>query len=66
MFKPGARWSLHVVNSPVINACYAPGGHVFVNVGLLNACVDNMLAFVFAHEMAHGLCRHHAEKATSE
>lgn len=68
MLREGARWTVHVIESPEINAWIAPGGHIFVHTGLLRAVGrdDNMLAFVLAHEMAHQLARHHAEKATLE
>ena len=68
MLREGAHWTVHVVESPEMNAWIAPGGHIFVNTGLLKAVGrdDNMLAFVLAHEMGHQLARHAAEKATLE
>ncbi len=58
-------WEFHVVADPAINAFNIPGGHVYVNTGLL-AAVDNAaeLAGVMAHEIAHGVSRHGTERLT--
>ena len=68
MLREGSHWTVHVIDTPEVNAFVAPGGHIFVHTGLLRAVGrdDNMLAFVLAHEMGHQLARHSAEKATLE
>ncbi|HUP18395.1 MAG TPA: M48 family metallopeptidase [Gemmatimonadota bacterium] len=58
-----APWKFHVVADPQINAFNIPGGHVYVNTGLICA-TDNVaeLAGVMAHETAHGVARHGTEQ----
>ncbi|HIO90358.1 MAG TPA: M48 family peptidase [Campylobacterales bacterium] len=61
--QPNYRWKFHVVNGKQINAFCLPGGKIFVYTGLLNL-VDNdsQLATVMAHEVAHAIARHGAER----
>lgn len=56
-------WEFHIVADPAINAFNIPGGHVYVNTGLIDA-VDNaaQLASVMAHEIIHGVERHGTER----
>lgn len=58
-------WEFHIVADPAINAFNIPGGHVYVNTGLI-AAADNVseLAGVMAHEIAHGVGRHGTERLT--
>ena len=58
-------WKFHVVEDPEINAFNIPGGHVYVNTGLI-AAADNAseLAGVMGHEVAHGVARHGTEQLT--
>lgn len=58
-----APWDFHVVADPQINAFNIPGGHVYVNTGLICA-TDNVaeLTGVMAHETAHGVARHGTEQ----
>ena len=58
-----APWEFHIVADPQINAFNIPGGHVYVNTGLICAA-DNAaeLAGVVAHESAHGVARHGTEQ----
>lgn len=58
-----APWEFHVVDDPAVNAFNIPGGHVYVNTGLI-AAADNasQLAGVMAHEIAHGVARHGTEQ----
>jgi beta-barrel assembly-enhancing protease len=58
-----APWEFHVVSDPQINAFNIPGGHVYVNTGLICAN-DNVaeLAGVMAHEISHGVSRHATEQ----
>lgn len=57
-----APWEFHVVSDPQVNAFNIPGGHVYVNTGLICA-TDNVaeLAGVMAHEASHGVSRHATE-----
>lgn len=56
-------WKFHIVDDPSINAFNIPGGHVYVNTGLIRAA-DNVaeLAGVMAHEISHGVSRHGTER----
>lgn len=58
-----APWEFHIVADPQINAFNIPGGHVYVNTGLIGAA-DNVaeLAGVLAHEISHGVSRHGTEQ----
>jgi predicted Zn-dependent protease len=60
----GLKWEFAVVDSPQVNAMVAPGGKVIVYTGLLRLVKGNEdeLAAVLAHEAAHVLARHHAER----
>ncbi|KAI8820959.1 peptidase family M48-domain-containing protein [Fimicolochytrium jonesii] len=61
---PGRNWELHVLQSDdVVNAFVVPTGQIFVYTGLLRAAEDkDAVAAVIAHEFAHVLSRHGAEK----
>ncbi|KAA8589849.1 hypothetical protein FQN60_013214, partial [Etheostoma spectabile] len=58
-------WSIHVVQSPNINAFVLPNGKVFIFTGMLDAVADvHQLTIVLGHEMAHALLGHSAEQAS--
>ncbi|XP_034529187.1 metalloendopeptidase OMA1, mitochondrial isoform X2 [Notolabrus celidotus] len=58
-------WSIHVVQSPEINAFVLPDGKVFMFTGMLEVITDiHQLAIVLGHEMAHALLGHAAEQAS--
>jgi predicted Zn-dependent protease len=60
-------WQFHVVNDPNINAFAIPGGHVYVNTGLIqNADNAAELAGVMAHEISHVLARHSTEQISRQ
>lgn len=61
-------WEFHVIdNDAVPNAFCLPGGKIFVYSGLFKYVQDEaQLATVVAHEVAHALARHGAERATME
>ena len=59
----GIPYTFYVVNSDVVNAFAIPGGHIYVNRGLIERA-DNMseLAGVLAHEIGHVVERHGIEQ----
>lgn len=64
---PGPRfpYQARVVNAADINAFALPGGHIYVNRGLIEAVrSEGELAGVLAHEMAHVAERHGTEQVT--
>ncbi|WP_300160027.1 M48 family metallopeptidase [Solidesulfovibrio sp.] len=65
---PDMDWEFHVIDDDrVANAFCLPGGKIFVYSGILRVARDeDELAAVMAHEVAHALARHGAERATLE
>lgn len=60
-------WNFHVVDDDNINAFAIPGGHVYVNTGLIkNANTASELAGVMAHEISHVLARHSTEQLSRQ
>ena len=60
-------WDFHVVDDPAINAFAIPGGHVYVNTGLIaNAENASELAGVMAHEINHVVARHSTEQISRQ
>jgi predicted Zn-dependent protease len=60
-------WNFHVVQDDSINAFAIPGGHVYVNTGLIkNAATASQLAGVMAHEISHVLARHSTEQLSRQ
>lgn len=61
--QPDYQWSFTTVEDKSLNAFALPGGKVFVNTGMVDfAGSDSMLATVVAHEIAHVIARHGAER----
>jgi len=61
--RPGLPYTVKVVQSEKINAFVLPGGHIYVNEGLIRATAsESELAGVLAHEIAHVAARHHAKE----
>jgi predicted Zn-dependent protease len=52
------QYHFYIVDEDVINAVALPGGHVFVNRGLLEKCDEDQVTFVLAHEIGHINARH--------
>ncbi len=53
------KFTFHLRESPVVNACALPGGHIVVNTGLIESAeTGEEIAGVMAHEMAHHTERH--------
>src|SRR6185436_8402187 len=60
-------WTFHLVDDPEINAFAIPGGHVYVNTGLINAANNaSELAGVMAHEISHVVARHSTEQMSRQ
>jgi predicted Zn-dependent protease len=60
-------WQFHVVEDPAINAFAIPGGHIYVNTGLIaNARNAAELAGVMAHEISHVTARHSTEQISRQ
>jgi hypothetical protein len=52
-----------VLSPNIINAFCLPGGYIYIYQGLLNALPDDdAVAYVIAHEIAHGYNRHWAKR----
>ena len=63
----GRRYTFYLVDSPEVNAFAIPGGHVFVNRGLIeHADVVSELAGVLGHEIAHVTERHGLEQVEKQ
>lgn len=60
--RPDLDWTFVVVDSPAVNAYAAPGGHVFITLGLFLLLENEAeLAVVLGHEIAHVTERDHLE-----
>lgn len=59
-------WTFAVVDTAGVNAWAAPGGYVFITLGLFLLLEDEAeLAVVLGHEIAHVTARHHLEALQS-
>jgi predicted Zn-dependent protease len=60
-------WEYHIVRDDAINAFSIPGGHVYVNTGLIKAAHSSSeLAGVMAHEISHVIARHGTEQMSRQ
>ena len=60
------NWEFKLVENDAINAFCLPGGKVVVYTGILQIAEnDDQLATVIAHEIAHALARHGAERVST-
>ena len=58
--RPSLSWQFAVIDSTAINAFAAPGGYVFITLGMLNQIQNEaQLAAVLAHEIVHVTEQHH-------
>src|SRR5258708_6652699 len=66
--KPDYHWEFVLIDDPkTVNAFCLPGGRVAVYTGILPITKDeNGLAVVLAHEVAHALARHGAERMSQQ
>ena len=55
-------YSFAVLADKDLNALTLPGGHIYVNAGLMEAFNDDELAYVVGHETGHVAARHIAKK----
>jgi predicted Zn-dependent protease len=59
--RPGVRYHFYIVDTGQVNAFALPGGHVYINRGLIERTrSQSELAAVIAHEVAHVAARHGA------
>jgi predicted Zn-dependent protease len=60
-------WHFHIVADPEVNAFSIPGGHVYVNTGLI-AAAPTAAAFAgtLAHECSHVVARHATEQLSRQ
>lgn len=57
------KWEFYLVDKDVVNAFCLPGGKIFVYSGLMDIVdSDDELSVVIAHEIAHAIARHGAER----
>ncbi len=65
--RPGERYSVTLLNSPLVNAFALPNGNVYITRGLLVLANDTSeIASVLAHEMAHVITRHAVDRQELE
>ncbi len=65
--KPNLKWEFNVIENDTPNAFALPGGKVGVHTGLFKVAKnDNQLAAVMAHEVAHAIARHSAERVSQQ
>lgn len=61
--KPDFEWEVTLIDEPIVNAYCLPGGKIVVYTGILQAATnDAQLATVMAHEVAHAVAEHGAER----
>lgn len=64
---PSRSYNVTILNSPLVNAFALPDGRLYVTRGLLALANDESeIAAVMAHEMAHVLAKHAAQRAELE
>lgn len=60
-------FTFKVVIDDSVNAFAVPGGHIYVNTGLIKAAAsEDELAAVMAHEINHGVARHGTRQMTQQ
>ncbi len=60
-------WHFHVIEDSTVNAFNIPGGHVYIQSGLVAESDDYaQLMGVMAHECSHGFARHGVENLTKQ
>ncbi len=65
--ESGYEWEFNVIEDETPNAFCLPGGKVFFYTGILKITEnDDQIATVMAHEIAHALARHGAERLSMQ
>lgn len=65
--RPNLPWEFTLIENEEPNAFALPGGKVGVNTGLFKVVqTDDQLAAVMAHEVAHAIARHSAERISQQ
>jgi len=66
--RPDYKWEFVLFDAPdKVNAFALPGGKVAFYTGIMPLCADeNGVAVVMAHEIAHAIARHGAERMTHQ
>ncbi len=60
-------FDFHIVDDPSVNAFSLPGGHIYINTGLIGAANKaDELAAVIAHEESHVVARHVIKQAEQQ
>jgi predicted Zn-dependent protease len=60
--RPDLAYHFYIVDTPALNAFALPGGHIYVNRGLIErTSTVSELAGILAHEIGHVAARHGAE-----
>jgi len=60
-------WEFHIVKDDSVNAFSIPGGHIYINTGLIKAAHSaSELAGVIGHEVGHGVKRHATEQLSRQ
>jgi predicted Zn-dependent protease len=58
-------YTFSVINSPEINAFALPGGHIYINLGTLQAAdTESELLGIVAHEISHVVAKHSVRQIT--
>lgn len=61
--RPGQKWTVTTLDSPIVNAFALPGGYIYITRGLLAlANSEAELAGVLGHEYGHVIARHTAKR----
>lgn len=65
--KPGFKWDVRVIEKDTPNAFCLPGGRIVVYSGIVPYAKNEAgLAAVIAHEVAHAVARHGAERLSQQ
>ncbi|MBI1387444.1 MAG: M48 family metalloprotease [bacterium] len=65
--NPNANYHFYVIEDPEVNAFAIPGGHLFVQTGLIQAADNEAeIAAVMGHELGHAEQRHPTESLSRQ
>jgi predicted Zn-dependent protease len=60
-------WEFHIVKDDQVNAFSIPGGHIYINTGLIKAAHSaSELAGVMGHEISHVVLRHATQQMSRQ